>query len=101
MSIRKKLILILLAIAIIPMLFVGWLGFTNARSSIESTQMDALKSISDLKARKIEDFFAEMEKDIIAILEYPNAKRYISILAGFSDDISSPAYKAIRTELRR
>ena len=101
MSIRKKILLILLVFAVIPMVFVGILGFANARKALESARMEALKSVADFKAKMIEDFFAEQKKHILIAQQRPTIKKYTSILAGFSDDFSSPAYETIRKELDR
>ena len=61
MSIRKKILLILLVFAFIPMIFVGVLGFVNARKSLMGARMEALKSVADFKAKMIEDFFSEQK----------------------------------------
>ena len=52
MTIRKKMILILLACTIIPMCFVGILGYFHARKTLESLRMEELESIATL-AKKI------------------------------------------------
>ena len=75
MSIRRKLILILVVIAVVPMLFVGTLGYYSAKQAIEDARIAALTSICDLKIKKIEDFFLERKKDILALQAYPEFKR--------------------------
>lgn len=99
MTIRKKMILIVLACTIIPMCFVGTLGYFHARQTLESLRIDQLKSIGDLKAKRIEDFFAEQKKHISVAQHRPTIKKYISILVEFAGDFASPAYDAIRHEL--
>ena len=101
MSIRKKILLILLVFAVIPMIFVGILSFVNARKALESARMEALKSVADFKAQMIEDFFNEQKKHILIAQQRPTIKRCTSILAGFSDDFSSRDYETIRGELDR
>jgi hypothetical protein len=54
MTIRKKMILILLASTTIPMFVVGVLGYFHARKTLESVRMEELKSIADLKVKRIE-----------------------------------------------
>ena len=61
MTLRKKLILILSAVAICPMIFVGLLGYFSARTALENLRMEQLKSITDLKVKKIEDFWADQK----------------------------------------
>ena len=101
MTIRKKMILIFLACTIIPMCFVGMLGYFHARKTLESLRMEQLKSIADLKVKRIEDFFVEQKKHIMIAQQRPTLKKYTAILAEFSGDFSSPAYETIRHELDR
>ena len=101
MTIRKKMILIVLACTIIPMCFVGMLGYYHARKTLESLRMEKLKSIADLKAKRIEDFFADQKKHIMIAQRRPTLKKYTAMLAEFSGDFSSPVYKTIRDELDR
>jgi len=99
MTIRKKMILILLACTIIPMCFVPLLGYYHARKSLETLRTEELKSIADLKAKMIEDFFADQKKHISVAQQRPTLKKYTSILVEFSGDFSSPVYDSIRYEL--
>ncbi|MBT8368751.1 MAG: hypothetical protein KJP23_28995, partial [Deltaproteobacteria bacterium] len=80
MTIRKKMILILLACTIIPMCFVGMLGYYHARYTLESLRIEELKSIADLKAKMIEDFFVDQKKHISVAQQRPTLKKYISTL---------------------
>ena len=99
MSIKNRLLFSLLACSIFPMIFVGTLGYFNAKKALENTRIEALKSITYYKAQKIEDFFTEQKKHIRIAQRRPNIKKYASILAGFSGDLSNPDYETIRDEL--
>jgi len=101
MTIRKKMILIVLASTIIPMCFVGMLGYFHARKTLQSLRMEQLRSIADLKVKRIEDFFAEQKKHIMIAQHRPTLKKYAAILAEYSGGFSSPAYETIRDELDR
>lgn len=101
MTIRKKMILIVLACTIIPMCFVGMLGYFHARKTLEAVRMEKLKSIADLKVKRIEDFFADQKKHIMVAQQRPTLKKYTAMLADFSGDFSSPIYETIRNELDR
>ncbi|MBW2428933.1 MAG: PAS domain S-box protein [Deltaproteobacteria bacterium] len=98
-TIRKKMILILLASTIIPLCFVGMLGYYHARYTLESLRIEELKSITDIKAKMIEDFFAEQKKHISVAQQRPTIKKIASILVEFEGDFSSPVYETIRGEL--
>jgi PAS domain S-box-containing protein len=99
MSIKNRILFILLACSILPMIFVGTLGYFNAKKAIENTRIEALKSITYHKAEKIEDFFTEQKKHIRVAQRRPNIKKFASMLAGFSGDFASPDYETIRDEL--
>ena len=101
MTLRKKLILILLAVAICPMIFVGTLGYFSARTELETLRMEALQSITDLKAKMIEDFFSDQKKHVQIAQQRPTIKKYTTILSGPGVDFSSPVYETIREELDR
>jgi len=99
MSIRNKLILILIACSIVPMIFVGTLGFFDARKTLEKLRVAELTSITDLKVKMIAEFFADRKKDILLIQGYPDIKRSATLLADFSGNHSDPIYRAIKDEL--
>jgi PAS domain S-box-containing protein len=101
MTIRKKMILILLACTIIPMCFISMLGYYHARKTLQSLRMEELKSIADLKVIRIEDFFADQKKHISVAQQRPTLKKYTAMLGEFSEDFSSPVYETIRDELDR
>ena len=101
MTIRKKMIVILLACTIIPMCFVGMLGYYHARRTLESLRIEELKSIADLKAKRIEDFFAEHQKHITIAQQRPTLIKYTAILAEFSGNPTDPIYAEISDELDR
>jgi PAS domain S-box-containing protein len=99
MTIRKKMILILLASTIIPLCLVGSLGYFHARQTLEAVRMEKLKSIADLKAKRIEDFFVDQKNHIMIAQQRPTLKKYAAILVESSGDFSNPVYEAFRREL--
>ena len=99
MTVRKKMIMILLASTIIPLCVVGMLGYYHARKTLESLRMEGLRSIAVLKAEQIEDFFSHHKKHITIAQQRPTLKKNAMLLAGYSGDFTGQAYKAIRDEL--
>ena len=99
MTIRKKMILILLACTIVPMFFVGMLGYYHARKTLESLRMEELKSIADLKVQRIEDFYADQKRHIMIAQQRLTLKKSAAMLADFSGNFSSRTYETIRDEL--
>ena len=101
MSIRKKMILIFLACTIVPMCFVGLLGYFHARKTLETVRMEKLKIIADLKARRIEDFFDDLQKHLTIARQRPMVVKHTAVLAEFSGEFSDPIYTDSRTKLDR
>jgi PAS domain S-box-containing protein len=101
MTLRKKLILIIIAVAILPMLFVGTLGYYSAKAALQNLRLEQLKSMTDLKAKKIEDFFIDQKNHIRIAQLRPNIKRLASLLDEFSRDFSCQEYLTICDELDR
>ena len=100
MSIRNKLILILIACSIVPMILVGTLGFFDARNTLEKLRLAELTSITDLKVKMIAEYFTDRKKDILVIQGHPDIKRSATLLAEFSGNHhSDPTYRAIKDEL--
>ncbi len=101
MTLRKKLILILLAVAICPMIFVGTLGYFSARKALGDLRMEALQSITDQKAKMIEDFFRDQKNHVQIAQQRPTIKKYTAVLSGPGVDLSSPVYETVREKLDR
>jgi len=99
MTLRKKLILILSAVAICPMIFIGTLGYSSAKTALENLQMEELKFITDLKAKMIESSFSEQKNHVRIAQQRPTIKKSTAILSGLTVDFSSPVYETIRDEL--
>jgi len=86
MSIKTRLMLALLAFAVIPIIFVGTMGLMNARKELMQARIAELESIADLKKKRIERFFHERKGDITALKYYTAVKRDLPILEGLAGD---------------
>ena len=99
MSIRKKLIILFLAIAIIPLFFVSILAFSNTRKALHEQQLEKLEAIADLKVDKIERFFHERISNIKTAQNYFNIKANLPILTRFADDRPNADFAAAKKKL--
>jgi PAS domain S-box-containing protein len=99
MKLKKKLILILSAVAICPMIFVGMLGYSSAKTALKNLRIEELKSITDLKAKKIEEFFRDQKNHVRIAQQRPTIKQYAAVLSGPGVDLSDPVYETIRDGL--
>ncbi len=75
MKIAIKLVIVFLAIAVIPMLFVGYLSLSNAESYLRQSALENLKIIADSK-----------ESDILGYLEYKKGRTIEFASDGFIKD---------------
>jgi len=64
MSIRAKLTIMFLAIALIPLFLVSALTFTNYKNSLEASRLRQMEDIVSFKADKIETYFATLKAGI-------------------------------------
>jgi len=83
------------------MIFVGTLGYFSARKALGNLRMEALQSITDQKAKMIEDLFSDQKHHVQIAQQRPTIKKYTAILSGLEVDFSSPVYETIREELDR
>ena len=98
-SIRTKLLLILLAFIVIPMTIAGGLGFIIAKRSLEQSRVQGLESTADLKVKKIEDFFRERRGDLATIRTDATLLQNLPILAQYYNDPENPEYQKARARL--
>jgi PAS domain S-box-containing protein len=101
MTIKKKMVLFFLLFAILPTIFVGTLGYITARKSIENIRMADLKSIADLKANSIEDFFIALKEDLLYVKNHPDVQKNIMSLTGSPRNFFSLEYQKTRNEIDR
>jgi len=85
MSIRTKLIFLLLAFAGIPLVLFGTLVFSKARTGLENVRIAQLNNIADLKKDKIDTFFDERKADIRSARHFLNIRRNLPLLAARPD----------------
>ncbi len=70
MSLKKKLIILLIAFTLIPLATFGVVIFSHARTVLQSVRIAQLNNIADLKKDKIETFFSERTADIRSTQNY-------------------------------
>lgn len=66
-TIQRKLILLLLAIGIIPILALGVTSILISKESLDDAIEDQMISIRELKKNQIEDYFTRMQLDLITL----------------------------------
>lgn len=92
MSIKLKLLIMFLLIAILPMVFVGFISFSHAKKSLYNQQLERLASYADLKVAKIESFYNQLQSDIKIVQDNYLIKTSLPVLTQFSEERTSPVY---------
>ncbi len=101
-TIAKKLSLWFLVVALLPLILFGYVSYDNARKTMKQEVTNNLISIADNKARQIENYILEKERDIAALVNTPTI---IDAIEKFNvvfkeNGIDSPEYSAIDEEFR-
>jgi PAS domain-containing protein len=99
MSLRLKLIILFLAVALIPLFFVNVLTFQNYQKSLETTCLSNLQDVAAFKADKIETYFAGLKGNIEIAQGFYNIKKNLPILIRFADDSNNPEFVFARKTL--
>ncbi len=101
MSIKTKLVLILIAFTSVPIFIFGLMIFSNARSSLMTVRIAQLNNIADLKKDKIETFLHERESDIRAAQNFYIIKTNLPLLNRRLHDGASPSHNKSHKDLDR
>lgn len=99
MSIRIKLVIMFLAIALIPLLFVSILTFRNYKNSLEANRLSQLQNVAVFKAERIETYFAELKANIEIAQGFYNIKKTLPVLARLTHDPNNPEFLAAQKML--
>ncbi len=99
MPLKSKLILLLFAFTLIPLVLFGTIVFSQARNILQTVRMAQLDSIADLKKDKIETFFHEREGDIRSAQDFRNIRTNLPVLSAHAGDRTAPAYVQAKKSL--
>jgi signal transduction histidine kinase len=92
MSVRLKLTIIFLAIAVIPLIFVSALTFRNYKHSLEAARLADLQNIVAFKADKIETYFAGLKACIEITQGFYNIKKNLPVLIRLNNEPNNQEY---------
>jgi PAS domain S-box-containing protein len=101
-SIAKKLLLWFLLISLLPLTIFGYIGYQNAIATLKEEVTNNLIAIADSKARQIENYILEKERDVAALTNIPTV---IDAMEKFSvmfkkNGIDAAEYHDLDKELR-
>lgn len=92
MSIRSKLLILFLAVALIPTLLVQYLIFNRYRKSLEIAEIRHLQDVLIIKANNLETFFHRLKTDILIARNRYVIRKYVPSLTAFQNDPNNPRY---------
>ncbi|RKY41560.1 MAG: hypothetical protein DRP85_05820 [Candidatus Makaraimicrobium thalassicum] len=112
-SIKDRLIVLFLTIALVPIFIIGYLGYQNFRIALEKETFAKLAAVAEIKTTQLEDYFKEGFSDIDVLAQLPSVKAIISLsfllqefraapAAGektLADFIKTPGYDAISRKM--
>ena len=99
MSIRTKIILILVAFVIIPGVLFSAMIYGTARSALMDARIAQLNNIAVLKKDRIETFFNTWRSQIAIAQHNPDIEQYLPVLVANAGNKESPAYQQAFAEL--
>ncbi|MFA5795447.1 MAG: ATP-binding protein [Candidatus Brocadiia bacterium] len=99
MSIRSKLTIIFLAIALIPLFLVSMNTFHNYQDSLESSRLSQLQNLIIFKADKIETYFNSLKTDLGIIQSGYAIKKNLPVLTRLANNPANPEFIAARKML--
>jgi PAS domain S-box-containing protein len=92
MSIRVKLILIFLVIALVPMLLLEILIFKKYEQSLEVSQIQHLQDVLAFKANKLETYFLGLKNNIEITSNTYFVRKYFSVLRESINESNNQKY---------
>jgi len=100
MSIRLKLAIICLSVALLPSLVVGVLTYRSYKASFERSRISDMKGLAELKADKVETYFASLKAGIETARLFYSVRKTLPRLTGPSAVESPAARKLLDEQLR-
>lgn len=98
MSIRTKLIIMFLTMALIPTSLVGYLAFINFKSAIQKSELRHLQDILTFKTYRLETYFSILRTDMEITLDRYLWKKNLPLLA---KEPNNPGSKILDEEIKK
>jgi PAS domain S-box-containing protein len=99
MPIKYKLIALFFSVAIIPILFVSFVIFSNNKIALVDSYFSKLDIIADLKRDMIEATFDDLKDNARIAQDYYNIKKNLPIVMQYANDRAHPEYLAAKAML--
>lgn len=97
MKIGLKLTLTFVAISLISVSIIGWIAYQQGKSGLQQESFNRLTAVREMKATQIEDYFVQIENQIISYSQNRTVIEAMSVLKkGFKavpDEIDTTLHK--------
>ena len=94
MSIRTKLIILFLAMAMFPLLIVSLVTFNSYKNSLEEVRLTQLADLAKVKSERLNDYFSRLKAEIEMAEYFYNVKKNLPIL---TQNVSDPKSKEFQS----
>jgi PAS domain S-box-containing protein len=99
MSIRTKLTIMFLAIALIPLLLVTTITFDSYKDSLKANRLSQLENLASFTTDKIETYFAGLKTGIKIVQDSYIVKKSFPVVIQLAHDPANPKFLAARKML--
>ncbi|MEZ5334300.1 MAG: methyl-accepting chemotaxis protein [Methanolobus sp.] len=99
MNIERKLIAIMLALSLIPLLLVSAISYSQASVALQEDAFEKLTAIKAIKTNQIEDYFDQKKSEVYIFSEDPAVVESLPLFAeAFKGGTGSAEWKALDAE---
>ncbi|HBG25492.1 MAG: hypothetical protein A2Y10_14595 [Planctomycetes bacterium GWF2_41_51] len=92
MSIRSKLIIVFLAVALTPTVLIQFVTYGRYEQSLKSAQIQHLQDVLEFKASQLETFFKSLKSDILITCDRYAIRQNIPEIDRLADEPNNPEY---------
>ncbi|HSB34351.1 MAG TPA: hypothetical protein VLG39_07835, partial [Nitrospirota bacterium] len=100
MPLKSKLIILLVAFTLVPLVLAGTFAFSRARNILETVRIAQLNSIADLKKDKIETFFNERMSGMRSAQYFLNVRKNLPLLSRGTGAAKTTALRELDGQLK-
>ncbi|HEX9113765.1 MAG TPA: cache domain-containing protein, partial [Nitrospirota bacterium] len=100
MPLKSKLIILLVAFTLVPLVLAGAFAFSRARNILETVRIAQLNSIADLKKDKIETFFNERMSGMRSAQHFLNVRKNLPLLSSGTGAAKAAALRELDGQLK-
>ncbi|PWB39136.1 MAG: hypothetical protein C3F02_00765 [Parcubacteria group bacterium] len=92
MKIRTRLILSYLLVAIVPLIFLVYINYSNSRQVLTNKVTATLETIADTKVNITKEYLQDLQSQIAIVQDYYNIKVNLPIITRLAGDRSGAEY---------